>query len=104
MSCDSLTVLTSVNRRLASKTFSRGKDGKIKNRSYRSGKYFSVTSIEITGISEFARALEELSRNPHAFVVRGAPLPGIDLRRTRRLLHPDKNTGDRHKEAERKIT
>jgi hypothetical protein len=54
MTADRLTVLTSVNRRLASKTFSRGKDGTIKNRSYGSEKHFSVTSIEVTGIQRSA--------------------------------------------------
>jgi hypothetical protein len=94
MTADRLTVLTSVNRRLASKTFSQKKDGTIQNRSYGNEKYFSVTAIEVAGIGELARALEGLSRNPHAFVVRGEPLPGIDRKRTRRLLHPDRKTGE----------
>jgi hypothetical protein len=87
-------VLTSVNRKLASKTFSRGKDGRIKNRSYGNEKHFSIASIEVAGIAELARALERISRNPHAFVARGEPLPSIDRKRTRRLLHPDKKTGE----------
>ena len=44
MTADRLTVLTSVNRRLASKTFSQKKDGTIQNRSYGNEKYFSVTA------------------------------------------------------------
>ena len=94
MTADRLTVLTSVNRRLASKTFSQKKDGTIQNRSYGNEKYFSVTAIEVAGIGELAPALEGLSRNPHAFIVRGEPLPGIDRKRTRRLLHPDRKTGE----------
>ena len=65
MTADRLTVLTSVNRRLASKTFSQKKDGTIQNRSYGNEKYFSVTAIEVAGIGELARALDGLSRNPH---------------------------------------
>jgi P4 family phage/plasmid primase-like protien len=91
---DTLTVLTSVGGALASKTFSRGKDGRIKNKSYGNAKHFTVATVDVEGIAGLARALERISRNRHAFVIRGEPLPGINRKHARRLLHPDKKTGE----------
>jgi hypothetical protein len=94
MTADTLTVLTSVGGALASKIFSRGKDGRIKNKSYGNAKHFAVATVDVEGIAELARALERTSRNRQAFIIRGEPLDGINRRHARRLLYPDKKTGE----------
>ena len=91
---DQLTVLISVSGKHAGKNFSRGKDGGIRNRSYGNEKCFRVHITEVNGIAELGRALATIASNQFAFVIRGAPLPGINLKRARRLLRPDKKSGD----------
>jgi hypothetical protein len=96
MICDpfALTVLRSVSGKHASKRFTRKKDGEVGNRSYGSEKYFAVESIAVRNIAELAQALERLTNQTFAFVIRGEPLPGINRKHTRRLLYPEKSTGD----------
>jgi hypothetical protein len=90
---DSLTVLTTVGGALASKTFSQGKDGRIKNKSYGRAQHFAVATVEVEGVSGLARALDRVSGNRCAFVIRGEPLPGINRKHARRLLYPDPKSG-----------
>jgi hypothetical protein len=90
---DSLTVLISTNKKHAGKQFRLDKGGAIKNRSYGHEIHFRVECLAVDGIRSLGRTLERISRNPFAFVVRGEPLPGIDRKRARRLLRPDKKTG-----------
>ena len=94
MSADTLTVLRSTSGAHAAKTFTRKKDGKITNRGYGAEKFFSVESRLVNGIGELADALERLTADKYAFVIRGEPLPGIDRRRTLRRALPDKKTGE----------
>jgi putative DNA primase/helicase len=94
MISDQLTVLIAAPGKLAAKTFRRDKDGKIKTRNYDQLKFFAVESIEVTGIETLAAALDKVAGNTRAAVVRGSPLPGINRRHTRRLLKPDRKTGD----------
>jgi hypothetical protein len=70
------------------------KTGEIKNRSYDREHHFRVEIIPVADFTALCDALGRLTREPFAFVVRGAPVPGINLAYTRRLLHPDKKSGD----------
>lgn len=91
---DSLTVLHSVGDLYATKRLRRTKDGKIQNRSYGNAKNFRVRIITVADFPALCAELGELVREPSAFVIRGAPLPGINLNHTRRLVHRDRKTGD----------
>jgi hypothetical protein len=63
---------------------------------YDDAKTFAVREEPVSGIHTLAQALERLQDCPRAFVVRGAPAPGIDRRNTRRLAkqHFDAETGE----------
>ena len=92
---DRITILTSVNGRHAAKQFKRNpKTGEIQNRSYDRERHFRVEEIEISDITDLAAALTRLAKQPHDFVIRGRPLPGINRKYARRLLHRDPRTGD----------
>ena len=88
-----LTVLHSINKKHAAKRFSiNRKTGQIKNRSYDNEKYFRVEEIKLAGFEALAATLTRLTKEPHAFVVRGEALPGINRKYARRLLHRDPRT------------
>src|SRR4051812_15475713 len=63
---------------------------------YDDAKTFAVQEVPASGIHTLAQALERLQDRPRAFVVRGAPVPGIDRRSTRRIAkqHFDTATGE----------
>jgi hypothetical protein len=54
---------------------------------YDAGKHFAVGEVAVGGIHELAAALDVVSREPRAFVIRAEPLPGVDRTRCRRLVH-----------------
>jgi hypothetical protein len=84
--------LHSVNRKHAAKRFSiNRKTGEIKNRSYGSETFFAVEVVELTAFADLAAALSRLTKDPHAFVIRGEPLPGINRKHCRRLLYRNKS-------------
>jgi hypothetical protein len=89
-----LTVLHSVNGRHAAKRFSRDKIGAIRNRSYDNEKHFRIEEIALDGFEALASALTRLTAEPHAFVIRGAPLPNVNRWHARRLLYRDPKTGE----------
>ena len=92
---DSLTVLRSVNRRHAAKRFTFiKKTGELKERDYGNEKYFTVEVLDLTGFDDLCRALDRLSRERYAFIIRGEPLAATNRRHTRRLLKADPKTGD----------
>ena len=95
MTGDSLTVLHSVNRRHATKRIARNpKTGEIKNRSYDREYHFRVEIIALGGFAALCATLTRLTAQLFAFVIRGVPVPGINLAYTRRLLHRDRKSGD----------
>jgi putative DNA primase/helicase len=99
MTADTLTVLHSVNRLHATKRFTlhpgkKGRPDRLSSQSYGKERYFRIESIAIDGFDALCRALDKLTRSPFAFVVRGQPLPDTNLKYCRRLLHPDRKTGD----------
>jgi hypothetical protein len=63
---------------------------------YDDAKTFAVHEVAVSGIHTLAQALERLQDRPRAFVVRGAPAPGIDRKSTRRIArqHFDTATGE----------
>jgi hypothetical protein len=54
---------------------------------YDAGAWFSIGELPVDGLGGLAVALDRFSRDPRVFVVRGEPLPCVDRRRARRLLH-----------------
>ncbi len=58
---------------------------------YGQAKHFGVEEIFVAGFDDLAETLTCLSFDPFASVIRGAPLPGIDRQRSRRLLYPDRD-------------
>jgi hypothetical protein len=93
MADDSIVVLHFIRRKHAAKQFTRVVDKKtgqvkIKNRSYANENRFRVECVPLGGVTEFAATLERLIGEPFAFVIRGAPLPGIDLNNTPRWKRP----------------
>jgi hypothetical protein len=92
---DRLTVLTSVSDLYATKRIrSDRKTGKVIKTSYGCESHFRVTQVDLTDFDHLCRCLDTLRQRPFAFVIRGEPLPGIDRNKTRRLLHPDPETGE----------
>jgi hypothetical protein len=94
MSSDRLTVLTSINKTHAGKRFRFNPKTGITNRNFSAGKYFSVEIVEADGIVSLAGILERIAAGRTSFVIRGEPLPGVDHKKTRRALYPDKKTGE----------
>jgi hypothetical protein len=90
-----MIVLTSVSRMYATKRIRQDrKTGKLIKTPYGLEKYFEIKTVDLSGFADLCRCLERLTQRPFAFVIRGAPLPGIDLKKARRLLHDDAATGD----------
>ena len=95
---DRLVVLRTLGDKLhAAKTHTlvKGKKGNpdnIKTKGYSEAKHFSVEEIAVANIGEYHDALDRLTRDPHALIIRGAPKDDINRDHTRRLLHP--NGGD----------
>jgi hypothetical protein len=90
-----LTVLSSVSGMYATKRIRRErKTGKIVKTPYGCETHFRVKQVDLSGFDHLCKCLDTLTQRPFAFVVRGEPLPDTDLVKTRRLLHPDPETGD----------
>jgi hypothetical protein len=90
-----LTILFSVNALIMTKTIRRDrKSGKLIKSAYGRESHFRVKQVELRGFDHLCTCLDKLTQRPHAFVVRGEPLPGTDLSNTRRLLYPDPETGE----------
>jgi hypothetical protein len=91
---DSLTVLVT-HGPLATKRITPGRAGPVIH-PYDDAKTFAVHEVPVSGIHTLAQALERLQSRPRAFVIRGAPRPGIDRRSTRRIArqHFDTTTGE----------
>lgn len=57
-------------------------------------RWYGVTELPVGSFAELAHTLASLTGDPAAAVVRGAPLPGVERRRCRRLVHRCRETGD----------
>ena len=72
----------------ATKLARRHPDGQVEILGYDAGWRFAVEEHDANGLAELADVLARIVADPRAFVIRAEPLPGIDRRRARRLLHP----------------
>lgn len=81
---DALTILRAHNGRRLTKTFSVATNGQVHKADYDSATWFAVEARPVGSIHELHRELLQLEADPHACVIRGAPLPGINLACTRR--------------------
>jgi hypothetical protein len=86
-SVDQITILHALDGAFAAKRISRTADGTISIKGYDRSYWFRVEQRPINGFSDLAAVLAELTKKPHAFVIRGQPLPGINWNRTQRRLH-----------------
>jgi hypothetical protein len=59
------------------------KTGKLIVMGYGRAKHFSVDERRVDDMPSLASTLDRLTRAPLAFVIRGAPLPGIDRQHCR---------------------
>jgi hypothetical protein len=100
---DMLTILHSVDGKFATKRFSRHpKTGKLRNRSYDKAYQFRVELRPVKSIDELYAALDDLSRQPQAFVIRGEPLPNTNLHYTKRRFRARDNEPATFGEAARR--
>ena len=82
-----LTILRPVDhRRLATKEYTLGADGRVVRREFGGAATFSAALVTVDGIAELHRLLVKLEADPRAFVIRGAPRASTDLSRTARTL------------------
>jgi hypothetical protein len=89
-----LTVLFSVSNLYATKRIRCDrKTGKIIKTPYGCETHFQVKQVGLSGFDHLCKCLDTLTQRPFAFVIRGAPLPGIDLNNTRRVNHENPETG-----------
>lgn len=92
-----LVILHSVSKAYATKRFAMVRDKKaasgvrLLNHSYGRETFFRIEAVSIGGFSALEAALNRLTRQPYAFVIRGAPLPDTNRNYTRRLIHERKN-------------
>jgi hypothetical protein len=90
-----LPVLFSVSNLYATKRIRlHRKTGQLIKTDYGREKHFRIQQVDLNGFDHMCKCLDRLTRRPFAFVIRGAPLPGIDLDNTRRLAHNDPETGE----------
>jgi hypothetical protein len=86
-SVDEITILHALDGAFAAKRISRAADGTISIKGYGRSLWFRVEQRPLNGFNDLAAVLTELAGDPHAFVIRGQPLPGINWNRTQRRLH-----------------
>jgi hypothetical protein len=87
---NALTVLTSCSGRL---TKIIKKDGTVIG--YDRAYTFSARTVSVATRKELVTLLTDLNGQEGSGVIHGAPVDGTNLERTRRLLHDDKETGDK---------
>lgn len=58
---------------------------------YGNAKNFRISERDVDDINGLAVALTDIERNPRSFIVRGAPVEGIDRESAYRRLHARKN-------------
>jgi hypothetical protein len=95
MTANRFVVLTSVASLYATKRIRQHrKTGKVIKTDYGRETHFRVTQVDLNGFDHLCKCLDRLTQRPFAFVIRGDPLPDTDLNKTRRLAHPDPETGE----------
>lgn len=95
MTASSMFVLFSISNLYATKRIRQDrKTGKVIKTPYGHESHFRVTRVDLNGFAHLCKCLDTLTERPFAFVVRGEPLADTDLNKTRRLVHPDPETGE----------
>jgi hypothetical protein len=90
-----LTALFSISGMYATKRIRlHRKTEKIIKTDYGRETHFRVQQVDLNGFDHLCKCLNRLTQRPFAFVIRGEPLPDTDLNKTRRLAHPDPETGE----------
>lgn len=85
-----MIILTGSKRCPAAKSFRRGLEGELVKEPIQIARLFRVEQRNIQSIEDLAATLQELSAQPHKFVIRGEVCPGVDIGgRVRRLLYAD---------------
>ncbi len=85
-----LTVLSSCIDQPLTKRLDAGPDGSIVKTRAVMPRYFKASRVDVTGFYDLALALTKLADNPHSFVIRGEPVPDLDLcYPVRRLKYAD---------------
>ena len=97
-----ISVLTSVDaRKPATKRFYREKDGTIGKESYGNAYKFMCRQHPVSNIVELGHLLARLEQDTLSFIIRGEPLPDIDLAKpVRRLKHERKGEGPYFRSSE----
>jgi hypothetical protein len=90
----SVTIMRSVDGAVATKTFWRDGAGRVRKENYGNAKFFSVEVRPVTNITELAAVIETLQSERSALVVRGELRETASAWHTRRLLRPDRRTGE----------
>jgi hypothetical protein len=65
-----------------------------KPEAYSRARHFNVETVAVAGLDELRRLLERLQDDPHATVIRGALIDPARTKHVRRLLYPDRKSGD----------
>jgi hypothetical protein len=94
VTADLLTILKTEGGLATKQIRPEPKTGKLIVTGYGRARYFSVREQPIADLVSLSAVLTGLTRAALCFVIRGAPLPGIDRARCRRLRYPDPATGD----------
>lgn len=89
---DCMTLLRSPLR-IGGKAFSVKPDGTAAVEGYARAKHFAVEHVAVGDFDTLSATLRRLLDEPHVFVIRGEPVDGINLDRTRRLVAADPDTG-----------
>ena len=83
---DSVTVLLSRDG-TASKRFYRDESGEIRKDNFNAGMFFHAHAVPVSSLIDLSECLLQIEKIPKALVIRGDPLPHVDVSGyTRRLL------------------
>lgn len=93
---DSIVVIRPTDGKLVGKHVARGPDGKLKKTMFSGARseWWQGTEIPVDSIYDLHRVIESLRSKSDRCVIRGAPLPGVDISRAhkRRTKHSRKDT------------
>lgn len=101
MTSDLLTVLTTDGGLATKQIRYHPRSGRVIVAPYGRAKYFRVHERPVDGIGSLAAELGRLTHAKLSFVVRGAPLCGIDRNRCRRLRYPQNGDAATFTDADR---
>jgi hypothetical protein len=94
-SSDKITLLKARDGKILAKRFTR-QDGELTKRSYDRAYEFQVWQIDLSGVDDLGRLINDVADQAAVCVIRGEPRPGINRDRARRRLHDgtDPDTGE----------